>query len=58
MPDFLDYNPSRASLQLARKADAERKREQRAKGARAVDHDANGRFRGNGISHREYTEDE
>lgn len=45
MPDFLDYNPSKADSDRRRKIDAERKRRERSSGAEAVDHDpATGRF--------------
>lgn len=58
MPDFLDFNPSHAQLEAGRKSDAARKREQRAKGAKSVDHDGNGQFVGNRLSHRDYGGDE
>lgn len=56
MPDYLDYNLSKASHDAVLKADAERKRLERAKGAKGVRHGDDGRFEGNGTSHREYDE--
>jgi len=49
MPDYLDFNPAGSEVKQRRKRDAERKREERARGASAVDHGADGRF----IPHRQ-----
>jgi hypothetical protein len=44
MPDYLDYNPSKADVVQRRKADAERKREARGQGSASVGRGRDGRF--------------